>query len=342
MTGTKLRGVGIGAGYFARFHYEAWSRIPEVEIAAVCDLDPGKAQDIAQRHRIPFVSTEWRDTIDAVKPDFIDIITGPAAHEEICADAARRGIAVICQKPLAPDLPACERIVENARASGIRFMVHENWRWQPWYRKIAELRHEESIGDFVHLYFRMRTGDGWPEDAYLARQPFFREYPRLLVYETGIHFIDTFRFLMGEVTEVFARLRQMNPGIRGEDAGQIFFTFANGSTAVLDASRYNESEAANPRYTFGELRIDGTRGHLTMTVNGDLRLKQLGQPAIDVEYEHEDVNFAGDCVYALQRHFTTCIRTGQPFESEGEDYIRSIRVMEAAYESAASGVPVRL
>ena len=45
-------------------------------------------------------------------------------------------------------------------------------------------------------------------NAYLDRQPFFRDYPRLLIYETGVHFIDTFRFLLGEVEEVYANLRR--------------------------------------------------------------------------------------------------------------------------------------
>jgi predicted dehydrogenase len=339
---SRLRGVGIGAGYFARFHYEAWTRIPEVSITAVCDLSEEKALQAAERHAIPRAGTDWREVIDTEQPDFIDIITGPSTHEEICAYAADRRIFVVCQKPLAPDYTACERIVAKATTAGIRFMVHENWRWQPWYRKIRDLRNEGNIGEFVHLYFRMRTGDGWPEDAYLARQPFFREYPRLLVYETGIHFIDTFRFLMGEVTEVYARLRRLNPAIRGEDAGQILFTFAGGGTATLDASRYHENEAANPRYTFGELRIDGTGGHLAMNTDGSLRLKQLGKPAVPVEYPHADINFAGDCVYALQRHFTDAVLAGTPFESEGPDYLRSIRVMEAVYESAACDLPVQL
>ena len=42
-------------------------------------------------------------------------------------------------------------------------------------------------------------GDGWGEDAYIPRQPYFRDYPRLLVYETGVHFIDTYRYHAGEI-----------------------------------------------------------------------------------------------------------------------------------------------
>ena len=111
-------------------------------------------------------------------------------------------------------------------------------------------------------------GDGWPEDAYLDRQPFFRDYPRLLVYETGVHFLDTFRYLGGEVESVYARLQQRNALIKGEDAGQVVIGFKSGGTAILDASRYNESEAVDARYTFGTTRIDGSEGHLELDTDG--------------------------------------------------------------------------
>jgi D-apiose dehydrogenase len=71
------------------------------------------------------------------------------------------------------------------------------------------------------------------------------------VFETAVHFIDTFRFLLGEVTEVFANLRRLNPVIRGEDTGQIFLRFDSGATALFDANRYNETESPRPRFTFG-------------------------------------------------------------------------------------------
>ena len=63
------------------------------------------------------------------------------------------------------------------------------------------------------------------------------EADRLLVYETGVHWIDTFRFLLGEIETVYAQLQQRNPAIRGEDSGQLIFSHAGGATvsAVLAA-----------------------------------------------------------------------------------------------------------
>jgi predicted dehydrogenase len=332
-----MRGVAVGAGYFAPFQYEAWTRIPEVEIVAMSDRTEDKAAPIMAKYGVQRYYANWREMIDREKPDFVDLITPPETHEDMCRYAAERGVHIICQKPLAPSFESSRRIVEFARAAGIRFMVHENFRWQPWYRVIKQIQSDGTIGDFTHLAFSMRMGDGWGDDAYLARQPFFREYPRLLVYETGVHFIDTFRFLLGDVVSVFAHLRRLNPVIKGEDAGQLMLTFANGATAIWDANRYNEIEAKFPRFTFGSLRIDASRGHLTLNTDSTIRIKPLGEPGRDLDYLRQNVNFAGDCVYFLQRHFVDCMRSGREFESNGLDYLKTIEVVDAAYESARQG-----
>lgn len=337
---SEFKAVAIGAGYFSDFQYEAWTRIPEVTVSAIHNRTESKAREKMAAHGIASYYADWREMIDREQPDFVDIVTAPETHAEICAYAAERGVNIVCQKPLAPTLAESRRIVAATR--GVRFMVHENFRWQPWYRRIKAIQSEGSIGEFTHVYFRMRSGDGWGPNAYIPRQPFFRAYPRLLIYETGVHFIDTFRYLLGEVTAVYANLRRLNPVIQGEDAGQVFFKFENGATAILDANRYNETESGNPRYTFGEMRIDAAGGHLELDTESNLRLKTLGRAAEDTAYAREDKNFAGDCVYALQRHFIDCLMSGRPFESTGEDYLKTLAVVEAVYESAGSGESVRL
>ena len=188
----------------------------------------------------------------------------------------------------------------------------------------------------------MRTGDGWPDDAYLDRQPYFRTMPRLLVYETGIHFIDTFRFLLGEVHSVFADLRKLNSHIKGEDCGLVFFTFKNGARAIWDANRYNESSAVDARYTFGEMLLEGNAGSLQLTNEGTLIWKPLGEPQTTIPYEHERKNFAGDCVYFTQRHFVDSLLHGNEFETNGEDYLKNLMIQEAVYKSSSARQVVSL
>lgn len=342
MTPARLRGLVIGAGYFASFHLDAWSRIPEVELTAVCDRNEARARELAARSGVPRVYSDARAALDAERPDFVDIVTPPDTHEDLCREAAARGVPILCQKPLAPTLDAARRIVALAAEAGVRLLVHENFRWQPWYRRVKQLQRDDDIGVFTHVQIVTRLGDGWGDDAYLARQPYFRDYPQLLVFETGVHFIDTFRFLLGEVTSVYAQLRRLNPVIAGEDAGQIVLRFDSGATAIWDANRYNESESVSPRYTFGEMRIDGMGGHVTLDGTGRLRLKRLGQPARDLAYVHEDRGFGGDCVYHLQQQAAAALRDGTPFETEGREYLKTMAVAEAAYISASRGQVVAL
>jgi len=335
----RLRGLCLGAGYFSRFQYEAWQRISEVEIVGVVNRDVTKAREVAARHGIP-AAHAWNElgaVLDRTQLDFIDIITPPETHLEAVRLAAARGIAIICQKPLAPTWDECVAVVETARCAGVRFMVHENFRWQPWYREMRRLLDAGTLGELFTINIRMRMGDGWQPDAYLARQPFFRTYPRLFVYETGVHFLDTFRYLGGEISTVYTRLQKRNTAIKGEDAAQIVCGFASGATAILDASRYNEADTANPRYTFGLVRLDGSKGHLELDLEGNLTLKLLGQPSRVLDYPHTREGFAGDCVYAIQRHFVDRMADGAPFENTGEDYLKSTALMEACYRSQSTG-----
>lgn len=338
----QLKGVCIGAGYFSTFQYEAWKRIAEVEITAMCNRDAQRARRIMDQFGVPRHYTDYREMLDAERPDFVDIITPPESHREMCREAGRRGIHVICQKPLAPTFDDAQQIVADAQAAGVRLMVHENFRFQPWHREIKRLLQAGAIGDKLHsLYFRMRTGDGWGDDAYLARQPYFRTMRRLLVYETGVHFIDTFRYLAGEIDGVYCILRRLNHVIQGEDAGLLVFEFQSGAVGVWDANRYNECNDPDPRFTFGEFLVEGSGGTIRLYLDGRLTVQSLGKKETEHPYRCERRGFAGDCVYTTQRHFVDCMLKDLPFETDGNDYLRTLAVQEAVYESAVTRQPVR-
>jgi hypothetical protein len=79
-----------------------------------------------------------------------------------------------------------------------------------------------------------------------------------------------------------------------------------------------------------------------MDTESNIRLKPLGQPAYEVDYIRRNLNFAGDCVYRLQRHFVDCMLSGREFESNGNDYLKTVEVVFAAYDSALQSRIVRL
>jgi predicted dehydrogenase len=335
----SLRGVMIGAGFFAGFHAEAWRRIPTATITAVADPVAGKARAFADQFGIPSAYESVEEALDREKPDFADVATRPEAHLALTRAAAGRGVHVICQKPMAPTWEECVGMVEACEAAGVRLLVHENWRWQPWYREAKRLIDVGALGRVFQLTFRWRTGDGRGPEPYTV-QPYFREMPRLLVYETLVHLLDTFRYLGGEVARVVCLNRRVNPVIAGEDHSLILVESRTGLPGLIDANRITGPTPAP--VAMNSLTIEGDRAVLRLSPDGRLWLTEHG----GVEYEHQlpttTEGYKGDSVRATQNHLIDCLRSGRPSESDGRDYLNTVRAVFACYRSAESNQVVTL
>lgn len=324
---TPLRGGLIGCGYFSRFHLEAWARLPGVTINAACDPDLSRAQAAAPRAYASAAAM-----LGAEELDFVDIATCPESHAELVELAAASGLAVVCQKPLSPDWAGVLRIRDAVRLSGIPFMVHENWRWQAWYREAARLIAAGAIGQPITYCFRARTDDGAGAEPY-PRQPYFREMPRLFIFEFLVHHIDTARFLFGPIQQVFARTARLNSSVCGEDRALILLAHERAVDGVVDG--HGLLSTGDPAQTIGDAWFEGDRGRLIIDGFGDLRLNE------EIVWRNPRMGYRGDSVFACLNHFIACLRSGKEFETGVEQYLPTVAAMEAAYLSAASGRAVR-
>ncbi len=337
-----LRVAVAGAGYFARYHYEAWTRIEEASLVALADPDAARARAMARDFSVPRVFETLEALLAEVEFDLLDIVTPPETHQALVALAAARGLAVVCQKPLAPSLAEARELVARAEAAGIPLIVHENFRFQPWYRHAKALLDAGRLGRPHAVAFRLRPGDGQGPEAYLDRQPYFQQMPRFLIHETGIHFVDLFRFLLGEVVAVTARLRRLNPSIAGEDGGYVVFEFESGAGGLFDGNRLNDHLAANCRLTMGEMWLEGSQGVLRLDGDGRLWLKPHGGPERVEPCPWQDRGFAGDSVHSLIRHVVDHLRRGAPVENTGRDYLRNIEIEDAIYRSHETGQRIKI
>lgn len=345
MTG-PLRVAAVGAGYFSQYQYLGWRNMARdglVEVVGLANRDRTKGQQMAARFEVPQVFSTIDELLPATRPDLVDIITSPSTHRAFVRAAVERGIAVICQKPFGVDYADALAITELAERAGVPLVVHENFRWEPWYREAKRLIAQGELGALHSIAFRLRPGDGQGPHAYLDRQPYFQSMPRLLVMETAIHWIDTFRYLMGEARAVYARLRRVNPAIAGEDAGLIVFEFDSGAAGLFDGNRCNDHVAANPRRTMGECWLEGSRGVLRL--DGEARL--FFKPHQGDEREHRydrgpDDTFGGGACEWLQRHVVAHLAKGTPVENSARDYLVNLKVQEAVYRSHADGRRIEL
>lgn len=331
MTG-MLAVAGVGAGYFSRFHHASWARMPRARLVGVADPDLPRAEASGYP-----AFTDLTKLIDTLRPDLLDIVIPPSEQAGAIRAALACGVkAMICQKPFCRDLAEARAITAEAQAHGAQLIIHENFRFQPWYRAIRKALTSGQIGQVLQATFRLRPGDGQGPGAYLDRQPYFRRMERFLVHETGVHWIDTFRFLLGDPIAVYADLRRINPDIAGEDAGYILFDHPNGVRALLDGNRHLDHDADNLRRTMGEALIEGTTGTLILTGDGAVHLRVFGgrDSAMILAPDTWD-GFGGDCVHALQTHVVEALLDGAPLENSASDYLRVLEIEQAVYMSAA-------
>jgi predicted dehydrogenase len=339
----KIKVAAVGAGYFSQFQYQGWRNLDAVEIVALTNRDVAKGRAMAARYGVPQVYGQVEEMLDAEKPDLFDIITTPATYRDYLSAAVSRGIAVICQKPFGRDFREALELVAIAEDAGVPLIVHENFRWQPWYREAKRLITSGTLGTLHSAAFRLRPGDGQGPQAYLDRQPYFQQMPRLLVYETAIHWIDTFRFLMGDVSAVYARLRKLNPVIAGEDAGYILFEYDSGATGLFDGNRLNDHVASNPRRTMGEMWLEGSNGVLRLDGEGRLWWKpHHGEETEHVYDKGQSDSFGGGACEWLQRHVVEHLLNGAPLENTAREYLVNLKIQEAVYRSHKEGRRIEL
>nr|WP_281493969.1 Gfo/Idh/MocA family oxidoreductase [Jannaschia sp. S6380] len=317
----------LGLGYFAGYHADAWRRIEGAELAATCDADPARGADHVRL-----------DDMLAKRPDIVDIATPPQTHAMAIRQALDAGPrAIICQKPFCTSPEEAASMVTAAEAAGIPLIVHENFRFQPWFRAMKTALDDGAVGRPLNLTFRLRPGDGRGPDAYLARQPYFQTMPRFLIHETGVHYLDTFRFLFGEPDGIYADLRRLNPAIRGEDAGHVILDYGTGQRAMLDGNRLVDFETDDPRRTFGEAWLEGDEAVLHLAGDGGVTCRAHGwTDARTVLPARDRPGFAGDCVYALQSHVVAALTGDGELENEARDYLRVMQQVELCYASAAA------
>lgn len=334
-----LRVACLGAGYFAQFHHDGWQRLSEATLVGVADQNLARAKATGY----PAFS-DLSAMLSATEPDILDIVVPPAAHVSAIQTALAHGVkTIICQKPFCGNLEDAAAITSAANATGATLIVHENFRFQPWFRAVKSAISDGAIGTPLQATWRLRPGDGQGPDAYLARQAYFQTMPRFLIHETGVHYIDVFRYLFDNPTDVYADLRKVNPVIAGEDAGYVTFDHPTGVRCVLDANRCLDHSATNTRCTMGEGLFEGTDGTLTIQGDGSVHLREFGSVYLQMILpSNQSPNFGGDCTYNLQAHVLGSFFGKVPLENTAEDYLYVLQIADAIYRSAGQGRKVKL
>ncbi len=329
----KVRIAIVGTGYFSKFHFDAWKRL-KVKVVAICSLNKNEAIYFSKKFNNCPIYSNFKKMIDEIDLDFVDIIIQPKDHLKLIKIAANKNVNIICQKPFTNSYSEAVDAVNIANKNNVLLVVHENFRFQPWYQKIKTFLDKKLLGELYQVNFRMRPGDGQGKHAYVYRQPYFQKMERFLIHETAIHIIDVFRFLFGEIDSVFANLFKLNKYINGEDAGYVLFNFKNGIKGFLDGNRLSDHIAQDRRLTIGEMLIEGSNGALRLNGDGELYKRKFGSnKEVKINYKWDNKGFAGDSVFKCQRHILQHYLSGKDLYNSANDYLQNLKIEKYIYKS---------
>jgi predicted dehydrogenase len=326
----------IGAGAWSEVQLIAWAGVKNAAIVALCDRHPERRGPMVDRFSIPQAFDDLKTMLDEAEIDFVDICTRPYSHAALTRLAAERGLPVLCQKPFCTSLDEAREVVEFCDRAGVRLMVNENYRWQAWYRKAKEVIASGALGRPFLARIHKRSRMTLPRFEH--NQAYMREMPRLIAYEMGVHYLDTFRYLFGEPETVFTRLHQVSPYVKGEDVQLTILGYENlscvieSSWASVPVPGLDRSEVTRaivpPR-----LEIDGSEGTLVLDCDGSLCLV--------TDSGRQEWRFTQDTVaeshIAAQQHFVDCLESGAQFETSGAETLKTMALVYACYRSAEEG-----
>ncbi|MGZ3287778.1 MAG: Gfo/Idh/MocA family protein, partial [Xanthobacteraceae bacterium] len=237
---TQLRIGLIGAGMVSRHHLIAWASIAgRARVVAIADPSRENAARRADEFGISNIYADAEAMLVGTELDAVDIAAPRQFHVPLVRLAAKRGLPVLCQKPLAPNLQEAIELAAEVK-DRTRLMVHENWRFRGYYRDAAVWLREGRIGDVKQAQLTLLTSGVLPgADGLrpaLERQPFMRGEKRMLVAEVLIHHLDTLRMLLGPLRVTAAGLSRTYSEMAGEDGAVIQMRAERGGTATVFAS----------------------------------------------------------------------------------------------------------
>ena len=337
-----LRFAVFGTGFWSRYQLAAWQEVEDAQCVAVYNRTRSKAEATARQFGVPAVYDDPEALLKGETLDFIDIITDVDTHSQFVHLATAHGIPVICQKPMAPTLAEAEQMVAVTRDQGVPYFVHENWRWQTPIRQLKQVLARGTIG----RPFRARIDmiSGFP---LFVNQPFLKELEQFILTDMGSHILDVARFLFGEARTLYCQTHRVHHDIKGEDVATVMMRMGD-DTTVLCEMAYAENPLEREHFPQTFIFVEGERGSVELgpdywiRVTTDEGTHARRYPPPRYAWADPAYDVAHASIVPCNADLLAGIRGTQPAETTGEDNLKTVRLVFAAYDSAATNRVITL
>ena len=337
------RPIGIvGTGAILDVGHLPVYRAAGIPVPAIWGRTRGHAERLANAHGIPRVHESLEQLLADPEIAIVDIAVVPAAQMDVALAALEAGKDVICQKPLALDMADAERIAERADRLGRKVVVQQQMRYEEGMLAARAMIDRGWIGEVATITFEVNLDTDFGSWGWLGEQP------QLEIYFHSIHYIDTIRAFLGEPAAVFGTQWRL-PGQKpvGETRSVSVLMYPGDLRAVVHANHENPAGDNEARF-----RIDGSEG----SIRGELGLfadYPHGRPD-RLELWSRVLPTDGWLPYPVTRRWIPdaflgpvgsllrAIEDGGEPESGARDNLRTLRLVEALYQSGETGQVVHI
>ncbi len=347
----------MGLGWAARaFHLPAVRRQDAgVEAVGGCDSSPDQRASWEKETGLAAYETP-DELLERARPDLVVIATPPDSHAELCLEMLHRGVHVFCEKPFVSTVDEADRVIEAAEVAGHTVAVNHEFREKPIFRALRERIGSPDAGRLVFCQiWQLMNLAPWDEPvAWRAAMP------NRTLFEGGVHLVDLLLTLYGETPEaVYARHSSgLEPGREADAISLVTLEFPNGRLAQITIDRLCQ---AGTRYV--EVRADCERESVRASLGGRalvrIGMKRAQRTGVRLDFAPGGLAWAerGSRRKVLARNprdagvlgtarlltkVLEAIRDGREPPSSAREAREVLRVIEAAYRSAATGERVEL
>lgn len=334
----------IGMLSFAHYHANFWTQAflnsPKADFVGVWDDNQARGREAAEKYGVAFFP-KLSDLLQECEG--VGITAETAYHADLVEEAARAGVNVLLEKPMARNLKECARIVQAVKRSGILVMQNFPKRYDPINHELIRIIDNGELGK-IHLV-RIRHGNyHLLELGEKASQMWFGK-PALAgggaLIDEGVHAADLLLWLLGEPERVFAMTSNQTLGLPLEDTALAIFSFASGVLGEIATSNalVAAEESVEVYGTEGSAIISGVdlasrdlsrAPYLKTFRTGSSRESWQASPIIP-RFQQGEFHYQGPL------HFVECLVSGAEPVVPLEDGWKSVAMVEAAYRAAETG-----
>jgi UDP-N-acetylglucosamine 3-dehydrogenase len=323
----------IGAGRWGSEHLQGYASLPNVEVVAVADILPDRAEQAGKSFGISRWYSRYEDLCNLEEIQAVSVVTPESDHLRPVLTAAKAGKHILVEKPVAENVAEVAAMIKAARDSGVILMPGHVCRFEMRYALVKEQLAHGELGRVVSIQSRRnRTKEN--------RRLYARAHP---VFAAGIHDVD---LLLWYANSPVKRLRGYHRNIMGNATPDVFWgmvEFENGILGSLECTWLTPDAAGVANDDLLQVITDRGIARVDFVNCGFALWKETGAEIPDSCFAPRIRGRMEGALVSELAYFISCVASGQqPQAVTAQDGLESIRVARALVESAESGQDVVL